>query len=228
MPRTTKRRQNRKSRSNRTRATTLTASVPPQGQRADRSDAILERMKALHPKIIDLSLDRVTRLLDGLGNPERQLPPVVHFAGTNGKGSSLAFLRAMFEAAGYRVHAYTSPHLVRFHERIRLAGDLIPEPELAALLAECEAANGPTPITYFEITTAAALAAFARSPADVLLLETGLGGRLLRTLSRLFDKRSANSIDLGAGIEYKWPFDTGNDRHSTRYAGSGRENERQL
>ena len=135
-------------------------------------------MKALHPKIIDLSLDRVTRLLDGLGNPERRLPPVVHFAGTNGKGSSLAFLRAMFEAAGYRVHAYTSPHLVRFHERIRLAGDLIPESELAALLAECEAANGPTPITYFEITTAAALAAFARSPADVLLLETGLGGRL--------------------------------------------------
>ncbi len=143
-----------------------------------QSDAILERLNRLHPKIIDLSLDRVERLLARLGHPEAQLPPVVHVAGTNGKGSVIAYLRAMLEAAGHRVQAYTSPHLVRFHERIRLDGRLIPEPELAALLEECEAANGAEPITYFEITTVAAFLAFARHPADVLLLEVGLGGRL--------------------------------------------------
>ena len=142
------------------------------------SDAILERLSRLHPKIIDLSLGRVERLLERLGHPEARLPPVVHVAGTNGKGSTVAYLRAMLEAAGRRVQVYTSPHLVRFHERIRLAGRLIPEAELAALLAECEAANGAEPITYFEITTAAAFLAFARHPADVLLLEVGLGGRL--------------------------------------------------
>ena len=142
------------------------------------SDAILERLNRLHPKIIDLSLDRVERLMARLGHPEAQLPPVVHVAGTNGKGSVVAYLRAMLEAAGYRVQAYTLPHLVRFHERIRLDGQLIPEPELAALLEECEAANGAEPITYFEITTVAAFLAFARNPADVLLLEVGLGGRL--------------------------------------------------
>ena len=113
-----------------------------------------------------------------LDHPERNLPPVVHVAGTNGKGSVLAFLRAMLEAAGKRVHVYTSPHLVRFHERIRLAGTLIDEDALAALLEDCEDVNGGTPITFFEITTVAALLAFARHPADVLLLETGLGGRL--------------------------------------------------
>ncbi len=103
---------------------------------------------------------------------------MIHVAGTNGKGSVIAFLRAMLEAAGHRVHVYTSPHLVRFHERVRLAGELIAEAELVALLEECEAANGGDPITYFEITTVAALLAFARHPADVVLLETGLGGRL--------------------------------------------------
>jgi dihydrofolate synthase / folylpolyglutamate synthase len=142
------------------------------------SDAVLARLMRLHPKVIDLSLARIERLCARLGNPERALPPVLHVAGTNGKGSVVAFLRAMFEAAGYRVHVYTSPHLVRFHERIRLAGRLIDEARLIALLEECEAANGADPITFFEVTTAAAFLAFAREPADVVLLETGLGGRL--------------------------------------------------
>jgi len=145
---------------------------------AQGSDVILERMMALHPKIIDLTLDRVWRLLAALDHPERRLPPVIHIAGTNGKGSTQAMLRAGLEATGARVHAYTSPHLARFHERIRLAGDLIAEDRLAALLAECEDRNGDRPITYFEITTCAALLAFARTPADWLLLEVGLGGRL--------------------------------------------------
>lgn len=142
------------------------------------SDVILERMMSLHPKIIDLTLDRVWRLLDALGNPQNALPPVIHIAGTNGKGSTQAMLRAGLEAAGCRVHAYTSPHLARFHERIRLAGELIPEPDLSAVLDECYAANGGAPITYFEITTCAALLAMSRVPADYTLLEVGLGGRL--------------------------------------------------
>ncbi len=133
---------------------------------------------ALHPKLIDLSLGRIDRLLAALDHPERRLPAVVHVTGTNGKGSVIAYMRACLEAAGWRVHAYTSPHLVRFHERIRLAGRLIEEDRLAALLAECEAANRGQPITFFEVTTAAAFLAFARTPADVLLLENGLGGRL--------------------------------------------------
>ncbi|MEI6098609.1 MAG: folylpolyglutamate synthase/dihydrofolate synthase family protein [Alphaproteobacteria bacterium] len=142
------------------------------------SDAILERMMTLHPKVIDLTLDRVHRLLAALGNPERQLPPVVHIAGTNGKGSTLAMLRAGIESTGALVHAYTSPHLVRFRERIRLAGVLITEPALTALLDECVTANGPDQITFFEITTCAAFLAFARTHADWALLEVGLGGRL--------------------------------------------------
>ncbi|WP_299586385.1 folylpolyglutamate synthase/dihydrofolate synthase family protein [uncultured Tateyamaria sp.] len=142
------------------------------------SDAILARMMALHPKVIDLTLDRMWRLLDALGNPQNDLPPVIHIAGTNGKGSTQAMIRAGLEAAGHRVHAYTSPHLARFHERIRLAGTLITEPALTAYLDECYAANGGTDITYFEITTCAALLAFARTPADYTLLEVGLGGRL--------------------------------------------------
>jgi dihydrofolate synthase/folylpolyglutamate synthase len=142
------------------------------------SDAILTRLLSLHPKIIDLSLDRMWRLLELLGHPERAVPPVIHVAGTNGKGSTVAYLRAVMEAAGLAVHTYTSPHLVRFHERIRLAGDLISEPELTRLLEECEAVNGGEPITFFEITTAAAFLAFARTPADYLILEVGLGGRL--------------------------------------------------
>ncbi len=133
---------------------------------------------ALHPKIIDLTLDRVWRLLEALGNPQNDLPPVIHIAGTNGKGSTLAMIRAGLEAEGKRVHAYTSPHLARFHERIRLAGSLIAEDALSALLDECYAANDGAPITYFEITTCAALLAFARTPADYTLLEVGLGGRL--------------------------------------------------
>src|SRR5947208_6805949 len=150
----------------------MVRSAPAEGSLA--SDLVLERLNRLHPKIIDLSLDRTRRLLERLGHPERRLPPVVHVAGTNGKGSVIAFLRAMLEAAGYRVHAYISPHLVRFHERIRLAGRLIDEERLIALLEECERANGGGPITFFEITTAAAFLAFARTPADVVLLEVGL------------------------------------------------------
>ncbi|MBN8292286.1 bifunctional folylpolyglutamate synthase/dihydrofolate synthase [Rhodobacter sp. NTK016B] len=135
-------------------------------------------MMALHPKIIDLTLDRVWALLDKLGNPQNDLPPVIHIAGTNGKGSTQAMIRAGLEAAGKRVHAYTSPHLARFHERIRIAGSLITEEALTEVLDECYAVNGGTPITYFEITTVAAILAFSRVPADFLLLEVGLGGRL--------------------------------------------------
>ncbi|WP_417269419.1 bifunctional folylpolyglutamate synthase/dihydrofolate synthase [Celeribacter sp.] len=133
---------------------------------------------SLHPKVIDLVLDRVWTLLAALGHPERNLPPVIHIAGTNGKGSTQAMIRAGLEAVGKSVHAYTSPHLARFHERIRVAGDLISEAELQAVLQECEAANDGAPITYFEITTVAALLAFARTQADYTLLEVGLGGRL--------------------------------------------------
>ncbi|WP_299780189.1 folylpolyglutamate synthase/dihydrofolate synthase family protein [uncultured Roseobacter sp.] len=142
------------------------------------SDVILERMMALHPKIIDLTLDRVWRLLEALGNPQNDLPPVIHIAGTNGKGSTLAMIRAGLEAAGKTVHAYTSPHLARFHERIRVSGELISEAALTAVLDECYAANNGENITYFEITTCAALLAFVRAKADYTLLEVGLGGRL--------------------------------------------------
>lgn len=143
-----------------------------------RSDVVLERLTHLHPKLIDLTLGRVERLLDRLGNPERDLPPVVHVAGTNGKGSVVAYLDACLTAAGYRVNVATSPHLVRFSERIRLAGADISEDFLIALLEECETANGGEPITFFEITMVATFLAFARRPADAVILETGLGGRL--------------------------------------------------
>lgn len=145
---------------------------------APRLEAVLERMRLLHPKVIDLSLGRIEGLLAKLGNPERRLPPVIHVAGTNGKGSTVAFLRAMAEAAGLRVHVYTSPHLVHFHERIRLAGHFIEDDRLAGLLEMVEQVNGGEPITFFEITTAAAFLAFAEEPADLVLLEVGLGGRL--------------------------------------------------
>jgi dihydrofolate synthase / folylpolyglutamate synthase len=145
-------------------------------------DSIVARLTALHPKRIDLSLERMLRVLDALGHPERRLPPVIHVAGTNGKGSTIAFMRAILEASGVRVHVYTSPHLVRFNERFRLGakggGALVSDDELAEALAECERANAQAPITVFEITTAAGLVLFARHPADVLLLEVGLGGRL--------------------------------------------------
>ncbi len=142
-------------------------------------DSILARLMALHPKRIDLSLGRIERLLAALGNPERKLPPVIHVAGTNGKGSSIAFLRAILEAAGLRAHVYISPHLVRFNERFRLGGiGLVSDDELAAVMEECERANAGAPITVFEITTAAGMLLFARHPADVLVMEVGLGGRL--------------------------------------------------
>ncbi|HEY0570828.1 MAG TPA: Mur ligase family protein, partial [Enterovirga sp.] len=147
----------------------------------DSSDAVIARCLALHPKLIDLSLGRIEVLLGRLHHPERRLPPVIHVAGTNGKGSTIAFMRAILEAAGLAVHVYTSPHLVRFHERIRLGaiggGAFVAEERLAEALLRAEAVNAGEPITIFEITTAAALHLFAETPADVLLLEVGLGGR---------------------------------------------------
>jgi len=145
-------------------------------------DAVFARLLSLHPKKIDLSLDRMWRILDALDHPERRLPPVIHVAGTNGKGSTIAFMRAVLEAAGAKVHVYTSPNLVRLNERFRLGreggGALVSDEELAATLAECERINAGAPITVFEITTAVGFMLFARHPADVLLLEVGLGGRL--------------------------------------------------
>jgi dihydrofolate synthase / folylpolyglutamate synthase len=148
----------------------------------DSSDALMARFLALHPRTIDLSLGRIERLLAALNHPERRLPPVIHVAGTNGKGSTIAFMRAILEAGGMAAHVYTSPHLVRFHERIRLGGigggHYVSEDRLADAFARCEAANKGDPITVFEITTAAALLLFSENPADVLLLEVGLGGRV--------------------------------------------------
>ena len=147
----------------------------------DQHDAILSRLLDLHPKKIDLSLGRIERLLEAMGRPDLALPPTIHVAGTNGKGSTLAFLRAALEASGARVHVYTSPHLLRFNERIRLARDgggrLVDDDALKDALELCERANGARPITFFEVTTAAAFHLFASAPADWLLLETGLGGR---------------------------------------------------
>jgi dihydrofolate synthase/folylpolyglutamate synthase len=140
-------------------------------------DAALERLRLLHPKKIDLSLDRIQGLLAELGRPQDRLPPVIHVAGTNGKGSTSAFLRAITEAAGLKVHVLTSPHLVRFVERIRLAGTLITDEAFAEILERVEAANAGREITFFEIVTAAAFVAFAEAPADLLILEVGLGGR---------------------------------------------------
>ncbi len=147
----------------------------------DHSTAILERFRALYPREIDLSLDRMAVLMDKLDRPDLRLPPVIHVAGTNGKGSTTAFLRAMLEAAGKTVHVYTSPHLVRFHERIRLGapggGRFVDEDALIEALIAVEHANAGAPIPQFEITTAAAFQLFADHPADYLLLEVGLGGR---------------------------------------------------
>ena len=151
-------------------------------QSPPRTDAVLQRLMALHPKLIDLSLDRLQPLLARLGSPERQLPPVIHVAGTNGKGSTIAYLRAILEAAGLRVHVYTSPYLVRINECYRLGrfggGALVGDDELRTVLEHCERANNGEPMTIFEIETAAAFCLFARHPADVVLLEVGLGGRL--------------------------------------------------
>ncbi|MEK9594934.1 MAG: bifunctional folylpolyglutamate synthase/dihydrofolate synthase, partial [Rhodospirillaceae bacterium] len=145
---------------------------------AAETDKILQRLLSLHPKTIDLNLDRMWRILVLLGNPEQHLPPVIHIAGTNGKGSTLAFIRALAVASGLRSHAYISPHLVRFNERIELAGKAIDDAALEQLLDRCERRNDGVPITFFEITTAAALVAFSETPGDLLILETGLGGRL--------------------------------------------------
>ena len=142
-----------------------------------RVEAIVARLHGLHPRLIDLSLDRLVSLLAKLGHPELRLPPVLHVAGTNGKGSCCAFLRAIGEAAGMRVHVYTSPHLVRFNERIRIAGELVSDDGLSAALEHIERVNDGAPITVFEVITAVALYLFAENPAELCVLEVGLGGR---------------------------------------------------
>jgi dihydrofolate synthase/folylpolyglutamate synthase len=159
--------------------TDSTATTMPRA-RSDNAvlDALLAAAYALHPREVDLTLGRLTRLLDRLGNPQDRLPPVFHVAGTNGKGSTVAFLRAGLEAAGLRVHTYTSPHLVRFNERIRLSGQIIDDEQLSELLRELLARNAGQPITFFEITTALAFLAFSRVPADACVIEVGLGGRM--------------------------------------------------
>jgi len=157
------------------------------------TDKILRRLLDLHPeKLIDLKLDRVERLLEALGRPQDRLPPVIHVAGTNGKGSTIAHLRAFLESAGKKVHVSTSPHLVRFAERIRLAGTLVCEERLIEALQLCETRNQGRPITYFEITTAAAIHLFSQVEADYVLLEVGLGGR--------FDATNVIDNPLGAVI----------------------------
>ncbi|HZR59810.1 MAG TPA: folylpolyglutamate synthase/dihydrofolate synthase family protein [Xanthobacteraceae bacterium] len=182
------------------------------GSDAASLGAVAARLLALHPKRIDLSLGRIERLLDALGHPERRLPPLIHVAGTNGKGSTIAFARAILEAAGKSVHVYTSPNLVRLNERFRLGrrdgGRLVEDAELVEVLRECEAKNGGAPITVFEVETAAAFLLFARHPADVLLLEVGLGGRLdatnvvERPLASVITRVSLDHHDfLGDSIE---------------------------
>src|SRR5580698_8740984 len=143
------------------------------------SAAILSRFCRARDGVVRLALEPAyLDLLAKLGDPHKKMPPVIHVAGTNGKGSTCAFLRAMLEAAGYRVHVYTSPHLVHFHERIRVAGELIGEDELAEILGDCERFAPPGQVSDFEAATAAAFVAFARHPADVTILEVGMGGRL--------------------------------------------------
>lgn len=157
-----------------------------------RTDLILKRLLTLHPKLIDLTLDRIERLLEQMGRPQDRLPPVIHVAGTNGKGSTVAYLRAFLEAAGKRVHVYTSPQLVHFRERIRLDGKYVTDHQLNDALEYCERINAGIPITYFEITTAAAIHLFSEVPADYLLLEVGLGGR--------YDATNVVAHPLGAVI----------------------------
>jgi dihydrofolate synthase/folylpolyglutamate synthase len=161
------------------------------------SDAVIQRLRANHPSLIDLTTGRVERLLTALGNPEKKLPPVIHVAGTNGKGSTVAYLRAVAEAAGLRVNAITSPHLVRFAERIRLAGKLISDEALEALIARVEDANAGQEISFFEITTVLALLAFAETPADLCIVEVGLGGRFDAT--NVFD---APAVSVITPIDY--------------------------
>ncbi|CAN7637820.1 bifunctional folylpolyglutamate synthase/dihydrofolate synthase [Phenylobacterium sp. LjRoot225] len=156
------------------------------------SDLAIQRLRANHPSLIDLTTGRVQRLLAALGHPERRLPPVIHVAGTNGKGSTLAYLRAIAEAAGLKVHVLTSPHLVRFAERIRIAGELISDARLTELIGVLETANAGEPISFFEITTVLAFEAFARTPADLCLIEVGLGGRFDAT--NVFDAPAVSVI----------------------------------
>lgn len=137
----------------------------------------LKAFEGLYPEKIELSLERIEAVLDALDRPQDRLPPVIHVAGTNGKGSTCAFLRAMAESAGLSVHVFTSPHLVRFNERIRLSGKLVSDQELVAWLERTRKAVGNKSITHFEATTAAAILAFSETPADLLILEVGLGGR---------------------------------------------------
>jgi dihydrofolate synthase / folylpolyglutamate synthase len=143
----------------------------------DPIDQIAARLERLHPRLIDLSLDRLRSLLERLDHPERRLPPTIHVAGTNGKGSTCAFIRAMAESAGLRVHVYTSPHLVHFNERIRIAGKLVTDDRLIAAMERIERINDNSPITVFEVITATAFDLFAATPADLCVLEVGLGGR---------------------------------------------------
>ena len=157
-----------------------------------RVEPVIERLHALHPRLIDLSLERLERLLAALGNPERRLPPVVHIAGTNGKGSTAATVRALGEAAGWRIHVYSSPHLVRFAERFRVAGRLVEDEALAAVLERLEAVNAGAAITVFEITTAAAFELFAATPAELCVLEVGLGGRADAT--NVIDRPAVSAI----------------------------------
>ena len=162
-----------------------------------KTQTILSRLMELHPKTIDLSLGRIERLLGLLGNPEKKLPPIVHVAGTNGKGSVIAMLNAILRCSGYDIHTYTSPHLINFNERITLCGHLIKDEIIQSILNECEQVNDGAPITFFEITTAAAFVAFNRVKADILLLEVGLGGRLDATnvVSPLISAITSVSID---------------------------------
>jgi dihydrofolate synthase/folylpolyglutamate synthase len=173
-------------------------------------DSLLEALGTLHPRRIDLSLDRIARLLDRLDRPQDRLPPVIHVAGTNGKGSTVAFLRATLEAAGKRVHAYTSPHLVRFNERIRLGapggGRIADDETLIAAIEEIRRVNAGEPITFFEVTTAVAFHLYASHPADFTLLEVGLGGRLDATnvvakpLAAVISSVSYDHADFSARI----------------------------
>jgi dihydrofolate synthase/folylpolyglutamate synthase len=165
---------------------------PAAGAAPGRTDAIIDRLHALYPKLIDLSLDRVERLLGLLGHPERKLPPVIHVAGTNGKGSTCAFLRAIGEAAGWRVHVTISPHLVELRERFRVAGELVSDEVLAATLEEIEAVNDGGAVTVFEALVAAGLLLFARTPADLCVVEVGLGGRFDAT--NVFDEPAACAV----------------------------------
>ncbi|MFT8418366.1 MAG: folylpolyglutamate synthase/dihydrofolate synthase family protein [Acetobacter sp.] len=154
-----------------------TGGTGPVPEFSGRTGEVLQRLNHLYPALIDLSLGRLEALLARLGNPERQLPPIIHVAGTNGKGSTCATLRAIAEAAGWRVHVMTSPHLVDVTERFRIAGKLVSEAELVATLEHIERVNDGAPITVFEVLTAAGFVLFARHPAELAIIEVGLGGR---------------------------------------------------